>query len=306
MLAATLCRSPVRIYSLRGLRFSTLTGWHRKLLIFTDWLSCTLSHRVLCVSRSVWTNAIATGICSPKRSEVLLHGSLRGVDAERLYDRARFSRAEVVRHRKTLGVDESDIVVGYVGRIAGDKGIHELQQAWVTLRDATPLLRLLLIGEWDATDPVGQDLRRALCSDPRVSIAGIRKDMPLTYATMDILVLPSYREGLSNVLLEAQAMELPIVTTEAVGCVDAVESGRTAKLVPVRDAKALAEALREYVFDPELRRKHGIAGRQMVIEKFSTKAIMNAIYQEYIRLLREQGVSDVHGGFRQNVQTSLE
>jgi glycosyltransferase involved in cell wall biosynthesis len=114
--------------------------------------------------------------------------------------------------------------------------------------------------------------------------------MPLFYAAIDIVVLPSYREGFPNVLLEAAAMALPVVATRIPGCVDAVKDGVTATLVPPRDAEALAEAIRMYLSDPTLRRQHGQAGREWVLHNFNQEELWEAMYQEYVHLLREKGL----------------
>ena len=85
-------------------------------------------------------------------------------------------------------------------------------------------------------------------------------------------------------------MGLPVVATNIPGCVDAVQDGVTGTLVPPRDADALAAALKMYIDDPDLRRRHGQAGRERVIRDFQQEAIWEALYQEYCRLLREKGL----------------
>jgi glycosyltransferase involved in cell wall biosynthesis len=87
------------------------------------------------------------------------------------------------------------------------------------------------------------------------------------------------------VSIEAGAMHVPVVTTRIPGCVDAVVDGQTGTLIPPRDARALADALRVYLLDPELRRKHGLAGRERALQHFPQEAIWEAIYLEYRRLL---------------------
>ncbi len=112
-------------------------------------------------------------------------------------------------------------------------------------------------------------------------------DMPPVYAAMDVFCLPSYREGIGYVLLEAAAMQLPVVATEISGCVDAVVDGRTGTLVPLHDANALAQAIGRYLRDPQLRRQHGRAGREQVLQDFGLQAVWQAARGEYVRLLSE-------------------
>jgi glycosyltransferase involved in cell wall biosynthesis len=125
------------------------------------------------------------------------------------------------------------------------------------------------------------------------------RDVPGVYAALDILALPSYREGFPRSPLEAAAMQVPVVATRVEGCVDSVQDGITGMLVPVRDANALAEAIRQYLSDPELRAKHGRAGRERVLMAFQPRNIWEATYREYSRLLAERGLSlENHGAKR--------
>jgi glycosyltransferase involved in cell wall biosynthesis len=111
---------------------------------------------------------------------------------------------------------------------------------------------------------------------------------------MDTLVLPTYREGLPVAVLEAAAMELPVVATRVPGCVDAVLDGVTGTLVPPRDAASLAAAIRRYREDAELRREHGRAGRARILEHFRQEALWAATADEYRTLLAERGLGESH------------
>jgi glycosyltransferase involved in cell wall biosynthesis len=111
-------------------------------------------------------------------------------------------------------------------------------------------------------------------------------DTPPLYTAMDVVVLPTYREGFGIVAIEAAAMELPVVATEVPGCVDAVNDSVTGTLVPPRDAAALTDAIRHYLLDPELRRRHGRAGRERVLQEFRQEDIWEELYAEYTRLLQ--------------------
>jgi glycosyltransferase involved in cell wall biosynthesis len=142
-------------------------------------------------------------------------------------------------------------------------------------------------------DPIPADVDATLRSDPRIHLAGLVHDMPSVYCILDLLVLPTYREGFGMALLEAAAMELPVVATRIPGCVDAVRDGETGLLAPARDAEALTAAIRIYLTDAELRRQHGANGRHRALRDFDPEAIREALFREYLRLLGERGCAEV-------------
>jgi len=294
MISAWLARVPVRIYHIHGLPLMTATGFKRRLLRWTEKVACALSHQVLCVSNSVRQVAVAEGLCPAGKVRVLLGGSVNGVDAREKFNPSAGAEGRT-NVRSSYGIPADAPVVGFLGRLVRSKGLVELVTAWSRLRDEFPTLQLLLVGEFEPQDPVPPEVREVLHSDSRIHLTGWIQNVAPLYAAMDVVVLPSYREGLPVVPLEAAAMELPVVATRIPGCVDAVDDGVTATLVPVRDAKALADAVGMYLRDPELRRKHGRAGRERVLSKFKQEAIWEALYQEYQRLLEANGVSG-HAG----------
>lgn len=282
MIAATLAGTPVRVYHMRGLAFLTESGSRRWMLRVTERISCALARRVLAVSHSMRSIAVEEGLCRPEKIKVLLGGSGNGVDAKgRLKPMDQTARCSA---RAQYGIPQSATVVGFVGRLARDKGIVELAAAWNLLRERHPGLQLLLVG-WDELEPALADLGAALRADERVHVTGPQSEMARLYAAMDVVALPTYREGFPNVALEAAAMALPIVATSVPGCVDAVQDGVTGTLVPAHDATALAAALERYLSDPPLRVRHGEAGRHRVLTSFRQEAIWDAIAAEYRSLL---------------------
>jgi glycosyltransferase involved in cell wall biosynthesis len=291
MIAAALCRVPVRIYHMRGLPLMGAGGWKRRLLRSTERVACGLAHEVICVSQSVRTAAVAAGLCPPDRIRVLLGGSGNGVDACGRFDPTTHGRDARRRVRSGMGISEQDMVIGFVGRVVRDKGVTELAAAWQELRGERPDVHLLLVGPLEPQDPLPAGVEAMLRADERVHMTGMTWDTPPLYAAMDVVVLPTYREGFPNVPLEAAAMELPVVATRVPGCVDAVVDGETGLLVEPRDAVDLARALRRYLADPELRRQHGCAGRRRVLSDFQPHGIWEAVYAEYLRLLQDRGMS---------------
>lgn len=285
MLAAALTGTPVRVYHMRGLPLEAAQGVKRLLLSASERVSCALAHRVICVSHSMRDRAVALRLCPAGKITVLAGGSGNGVDSTGRFSAAIAASGAGSEARRSAGIPADALVVGFVGRQTRDKGMLELAEAWQRIRAAEPRARLLLVGGEDAHDPLPQAVRDMLVGDDRVHIAGVRFDIAPWYAAMDLLVLPTYREGFPNALLEAAAMGLPSVATRVTGCVDAIEDGVTGTLVPVRDPAALGSAVMAYLSDAALRRRHGTAARARVEKDFRQEAIWAALLAEYQALL---------------------
>jgi glycosyltransferase involved in cell wall biosynthesis len=249
-------------------------------------VSCLLAQQVFCVSASLREAAVAEGLCQPDKITVLHHGSINGVAAETAFNPARAGSMVRAAARGRYGIPLDAEVIGFVGRVVRDKGLVELVEAWQTLRAERPELHLLVVGPFEPQDPLPPEVETLLRTDPRIHLTGMNSDTPPLYAAMDVVVLPTYREGFGIVAIEAAAMELPVVATEVPGCVDAVQDSVTGTLVPPRDAAALTEAIRHYLLDPELRRRHGRAGRERVLREFRQEDIWKELYAEYTRLLQ--------------------
>lgn len=287
IVSAWLAGSSIRVYLMRGLPLMTATGYKRWLLWWSEKISCLLAHQVFCVSHSLREVAVSENLCPPNKIKVLLGGSSNGVDAKERFNPLRLGADARQEIRQQYGIPGDALVVGFIGRIVRDKGISELVEAWKTLRAEFVNLHLLVVGPFEPQDPIPSDVEHLLRSDARIHLTGRIENTPPYYAALDILTLPTYREGFPNTPLEGAAMQLPIVATNIPGCIDVVQDGVIGTLVPPRNAEALTIAIRKYLHSPELRRKHGHAGRIHVLKNFNQEAIWEALYQEYGRLLEE-------------------
>ena len=279
--AAWLNRVPCRFYTLHGLRFETTKGLRRRLLIFAERLACLFAHRVVCVSQSVREKAIASGLTSRERTVVFGAGSCNGVDASRFAATPEMMR-RAAELRSQLGIPVEAPVVIFVGRLTCDKGIPELMEAFLRLGKQFPDLRLVLVGCFEEEDSLPVDTRRCLATHSRVIFTGPVEDTAPYYAIADVLVLPSHREGLPTVVLEAQAAGKPVVGALATGIVDLVVDGETGLSFPVGDVPALAEALARLIGNRALASQLGLAGQERVKREFQQEQIWEALYREYL------------------------
>lgn len=225
-LAAWLTRVPVRIYMLRGLKLETAKGLKWRVLLAAERMAAWCSHVVLCNSPSLRDRASALGIAPASKLIVQGHGSSNGVNVNRFSP----GRSDV---RLQLGLPLDAPVVGYVGRLTRDKGIPDLVESFDDLLDAEPSAHLLLVGWVDAAeDRLPSYIQKRIESHPRIHCTGFVEDTAPYYKAMDVMVLPSLREGFPNVVLEAAASGIPVVTTDVTGARDSVVPGETGLLIP--------------------------------------------------------------------------
>ena len=286
-LAAKLCGVPVRVYLLRGLRLETLTGLRYRLLLAAERIASACADHVVCNSKSLREKASALQIAPESRLRMLGDGSSQGVDI------FRFSPGPG-RIREALGIASNAPVIGFVGRLTRDKGIPELIEAFDRIRTGIPAARLLLVGWFDQSeDALNEDLRRRIVADPGVVFTGYVPDTAPYYRALDVLVLPTWREGFPNVILEASASGIPVVTTISTGARDAVLPEVTGLLVPAGYPEAIAEALLRLIRNPHDRARMGRAGRAWIIERFVNKHVLRLTVNFYRRLLESSSEKDM-------------
>jgi glycosyltransferase involved in cell wall biosynthesis len=223
------------------------------------------------------------------RHKLVLLGN--GIDLER-FDPASVGDEAVACTRNQLGVADDALVVGAVGRLVWEKGYRELFEAVAIARRRVPALTLVVVGpsDPDKADAVdGMAMARAR-DEAGVVLAGERHDMEAVYRAMDLYALASWREGYPRSAMEAAAMGLPIVATDIRGCRQVVDHGRTGLLVPVRDARSLAEALVLLATDDERRGRMAAAARRLAVARFDQQRLIDVTLSTYRRLLSTTSV----------------
>jgi glycosyltransferase involved in cell wall biosynthesis len=269
-IAALLAGVPHRIYTLRGLRYETTRGWKRFLLMVCERMACLSSHRVICISRSVKEAMLRDRIAQSGKIVLLGDRASEGIRIPAVLDGA---QSEIsLRHsaslRRSLGIPEEAQVLGFVGRLTRDKGIHELVECCQMLRSEGRNIHLLLLGAFESGDPVDPAVARWIRSCPQVQWRGYVADPSPYYPLMDVFVFPTHREGLGRVLLEAAAAGKPAVSTRVTGVVDVVLDGVTGILVPPGESRSLAQAVARILGDRDLAARMGAAARTLVREHF--------------------------------------
>jgi glycosyltransferase involved in cell wall biosynthesis len=279
-LAAKLCRIPVRIYLLRGLKLEGSLGLKRQLLFLAERLSCICAHVVVCNSHSLREQALVLGVGAKEKLVVIGDGSSNGVDLER------FSPGQQTRLREELGIPRTARVLGYVGRLTCDKGIPELIEAFATILKSDPGTYLLLVGWFDASeDALDVGIRSRIESHPRIICTGFVVDTAPYYRLMDLLILPSWREGFPNVALEAAATGVPVITTHCTGSRDAIVPEVTGLSVPPGDPDAISAAVLSLLCNSERRKRMGRAARAWVASRYEDRLVLRRTVGFYQALI---------------------
>jgi glycosyltransferase involved in cell wall biosynthesis len=280
-LAACLAGVPCRIYMLRGLKLETSTGFKRRILLAAEKLTSACAQVVLCNSNSVRGEALALGVAPAAKLQLLGEGSSNGVDVER------FSPGQsYVRER--LGLPREAPVVGFVGRLTRDKGVPELVEAFDKILESEPQAHLLLVGWFDAAeDALDDNLSARIASHPRIHLTGYVHDTAPYYRAMDVMVLPTWREGFPNAVLEAAATGIPVITTECTGSRDSVVPEVTGLLIPPGYPEAICESVLKLLRDPERRRRMGQAAQAWVVEHYVNERVLGLTAAYYNGLLKQ-------------------
>nr|WP_238145183.1 glycosyltransferase family 4 protein [Antricoccus suffuscus] len=272
-IASLLRRVPRRVYLVRGLRLEGERGVRRAVLWAMERLTIAMSTDVLVVSASLRDELVAARLARPKHLTVIESGSSNGVQGREIARRVEL--LDTTGLRAGHGIPPDAFVVCYLGRLASDKGIHDLVDA--LLRPETETFHLLAVGEVE-NGAVVDYLRRL---GPRLHLENPVTDVVPILAAADSLCLPTRREGFPNVVLEAGAAALPVVTTRATGARDSVIDGQTGFLVDVGDSLAMAARLNQIAADPHLRSNLGQAGRLRTLTDFVPEQIWTELEHRY-------------------------
>lgn len=281
MLSSFIMRVPVRIYFRHGLVYETSSGIKKKILIFMDRLSAYLSTKVVCVSSSVCKKSLENKLNSASKQILFHKGTCNGIDVEK-FCRENINKSVVELLRSQLGIPENAFVIGFVGRLVKDKGIIELIDAFNILQKQNENIKLLLVGMLEERDSLPENVITSIQYNTSIICTGYVDNSLIEnyYALMNLFVLLSYREGFPTSILEASSMRLPVVTTKVTGCIDAIVNGKTGFFVN-HDKFEIASVVQKYIFDNELREKHGIAGRAFVEENYEQLIVWREIEKLY-------------------------
>ena len=241
-LAGFVLRIPVRIYQQWGLRLESASGVQRYILSTLERLTMKVSTQVLANSESLARRTQELGISPRRPIRVLGPGSSHGVDVDRFSPDCPLDDVDQAT-ASFLNKNPERLILGFVGRLHVDKGIDTLVEALFLCADADLELNVIVVGSTESEQLINSLTRAS--SSIRIHLVGRVSDPRPYYRAMDMLCLPSRREGFPNVVLEAAAMGKPTIASDATGVVDSVVDGLTGLIFKTDDAKDLARAIFE-------------------------------------------------------------
>lgn len=272
MIVAMVLRVPKRIYFRHGLMYETSVGIKRWMLMQAERLTAFCASQIVCVSPSVYDRSLLDSLNSASKQLVLGLGTCTGIDTLNKFNRETLDPLKLKFYREKYGIGEGELVLGFTGRMAKDKGILFLLNAFLSLRKTMPI-RLLFVGDIDERDPLDQASVNIIHEHPDIIKTGfITDDIEYMYAMMTIFVLPSYREGFPTSILEASSMKLPVITTRVTGCIDAVLEDVTGCFVD-HDSIQIAKCIEQFIDDKELLSKFGRQGREFAVNNFDNQVV---------------------------------
>jgi glycosyltransferase involved in cell wall biosynthesis len=283
MLAAWLCRVPVRMHTVAGLPLVEATGLKRSILVITEKIT------YFCAT-GVYPNSVglkdymtqSLGVSNDKL-KIIGKGSSNGIDT------GRFKRTEDLEQqtnelRSRYGIKPGDVVFSFVGRIVKDKGIGELVQAFKKLPELAggAKVYLLLIGPFEQElDPLDEEDYKFLHNNKNVILAGFQSDVRPWIMTSDVFVFPSYREGFPNVVMQSCCLNVPCIVSNINGCNEIIQHEQTGIIVPVKNAEAVYQAMVTLMENTTLRQSYSQAAREYIVANFDQQFVWKELLNEY-------------------------
>lgn len=282
MLAARVTNVRIRVYYRHGYIYTTMKGLKRSLFKLVEKIVSSLATDIVNVSPSIGKLAVEERINSDSKQRCLGAGTCGGIDAMTRFnpELIDFEIKKCVSRR--LKISKEDFVIGYCGRICKEKGIEELVGGFEMLKKRRKgrLLKLLLVGPYDDRDIISEQTRKRIESDHSIILTGyIKDDLQYYYSLIDVFVLPSYREGFGMSVIEASAMELPVLVSKVHGCVDSIIEGITGEYVGI-SPEAICDKLDSFISCPDIV-KYGKAGRQYVLHRYDYHVIWPEVLSFY-------------------------
>ena len=282
MLAAFIMRVPNRIYYRHGLIYTTAKGLKQLILKSEERFVSLLATRIINVSPSLSTLAVKDHLNTASKQQIIGAGTCGGIDAINKFNPNKLKKSKLTVYRQQLKIHSNDFIIGFCGRLCKDKGIVELIEGVRLFRNRHPDIptKLLLVGGFDSRDILPASIKEQILQAPDIiSVGQIQQEIEYYYAMMDIFAFPSYREGFGMSVLEASAMEKPILVSKSHGCIDSIRNNETGYYIEI-SSEGICSGI-ERLTIPNTRQMLGQNGRLFVLKNYDHSIVWPEILRFY-------------------------
>lgn len=284
--AAKKAKVPVRLYCQWGMVFSSRKGISRFIFKTIEKKISKWSTNIQPDSKGNLDYCRKEKIYSQVKSNVVWNGSAKGLDISKynIENKQIFSEEIKARHK----IPSDNFIIGFVGRLGKEKGCNELFLAFKILEEKYPKLTLLFVGPIEKEKTIEPQLLKYFYENEKIIITNRVPDVEKYISAMDVFVLPSYREGFGMSVIEASAMEVPVICTKYPGPSSAILENETGLLIDIGDVDGIVQNIENLISNKELCVKLGKNGRKFVINNFEQKVFIKKLIEDRIDLIKNK------------------
>lgn len=281
MLGAFLAGVPYRLHTVAGLPLMETSGPKRLLLELIEKIIYKCATRIYPNSGSLKDFILNENYVEGSKVKVIAGGSSNGIDTK-WFSKKKIKNIDLDNFRLNLGIESSDFVFVYVGRLVKDKGINELIQAFKVLSKNYNNCKLLLVGEKEAAlDPLLNKTEKEIQDNKSIICVGFQDDVRPFLALSDVFVFPSYREGFPNVVMQAGAMGLACIVTDINGSNEIIKNGVNGLVVSVKSWKSILQAMEEVLNNRNLVDELSASARDNIVRNYEQIFVWEELLKEY-------------------------
>lgn len=285
MIAAKVAGVKHRLHTVAGMPLLEAKGLKYKILVVLEKVTYICSTKVYFNSKTLMKIVNDKKIYKiNNKFKVIGNGSTNGVDINK-FDKNHYNNSYIETLKNSEKINPSDVVFLFVGRIVKDKGVNELILAFKKLNAKYENIKLIMLGRYENDlNPILKTTEEEINTNKNILFLGYKKDVRPYFAISDIFVFPSYREGFPNVVMQAGAMSLPSIVTDINGSNEIVKDGYNGQIIPVKNAEALYEAMKDWYLKSDNLSNYKTQSREYIKTNFDQEFVSNKVLEEYNNL----------------------
>lgn len=298
VIAAKMAGVPYRLHTIAGLPLLESKGAKRRLLNLVEKITYSCATHLYPNSIGLKKIIIENKLTSTNKLKVIANGSSNGIDTS-FFDPDTISEEKKQNLRKELNIRANDFIFLYVGRVVSHKGINELVQAFIMLKNNNlaslkdSAMHLVLVGLYEKNlDPLLPEIEQLIQDDPYIHEVGFKRNVIDYFAIADVLTFPSYREGFPNVVMQAASMKLNCIVSDINGCNEVITDGNNGWVVPIKNIEKLQFRMQWCIQNKQESKSMGLKSREIMQRDFERTFVHKEILKEYQRLLFNLESSD--------------